>query len=250
MSHPQHLRTRSAPRAEQHRIDAVVDRITADLPRDDPRVGLVPSCVADAADQLAAAPVRTYIPVLVERAARRALGEPHAVTRARWRRRTPCELRLRKWDGSPGRRTPLRPLHQDTFGRWYLWPAGEAMLPRSGPPRTFAHPFVHLVPTSGSWTARWGDDGEVGLYCDVTTPPVVRSDTVTAVDLDLDVVRYRDGRVAIIDQEQFARRRIQMGYPLRVVTDAVVTASRLYDAVTSGHEPFATVGADVLARHT
>lgn len=128
--------------------------------------------------------------------------------------------------------------------------AGEAMLPRSGPPRTFTHPFVHLVPSAGSWTARWGDDGEVGLYCDVTTPPVIRSDTVTAVDLDLDVVRYHDGRVAIIDQDQFARRRTQMAYPPRVVTDAVVTASRLYAAVASGHEPFATVGADVLAHHT
>ncbi|MBC3194500.1 DUF402 domain-containing protein [Pseudonocardia sp. C8] len=228
-------------------LDTVIERIRADLGADDPRAELVPGFVREAAAGLADAPVRCYIAVLVERAARRELARPDVVARTRWIRRTPYELRMRKWDGSPGRRTPVRPLRRDEFGHWYLWPAGEPVLPRSGPPRTYDHDFVHLVPAAGCWTARWGADGDVDLYCDVTTRPVVEADAVRAVDLDLDVVRYHDGRTAVVDQEQFARRRIEMGYPWPVVHDAVATARWLHAAVSERREPFGTVGAGLLA---
>lgn len=227
-------------------FDTLIERISAELADGDPRRALVSTFVHEAAARFADASVRTYISVLVERAARRDLACPDIVARTRWTRRTPCELRMRKWDGSPGRRTPVRPLREDGFGHWYLWPAGEPMLPRSGPPRTYDHDFVHLVPATGCWTARWGDDGDVDLYCDVTTRPEVGADAVAAIDLDLDVVRYHDGRTALVDQDQFAQRRTDMGYPQPVVDEALSTANWLHTAVSEGLEPFATVGARLL----
>ena len=231
-------------------LDSVIERISAELADSDPRSGLVSTLVHAAAARFSDAPVRAYISVLVERAARRELARPDIVARTRWIRRTPCELRMRKWDGSPGRRTPVRPLRQDGFGHWYIWPAGEPMLPRSGPPKTYGHDFLHLVPTAGCWTARWGHDGEVDLYCDVTTRPEVGADAVSAVDLDLDVVRYHDGRTALVDQDQFAQRRTEMGYPQPVVDEALATADWLHAAVHEGQEPFGTIGARLLKHLT
>jgi uncharacterized protein len=154
-----------------------------------------------------------------------------------------CELRLDKWDGTTSKTIPLEALESDDFGRWYRWPAGQVMTRRSGPPQRSRRDQLVLVPGEGSWVARWALDGEFALYCDVTTPVLTTSaGTLQAVDLDLDVVRYRDRRVAIIDRDEFEARRVSMGYPPEVVTQALLTADWLHGAVTGGHEPFASVG--------
>ena len=51
------------------------------------------------------------------------------------------------------------------------------------------HDFVLLVPAEGCWTAYFNAEDDMEIYVDVTTRPVLDGDTVTAVDLDLDVVR-------------------------------------------------------------
>ena len=58
------------------------------------------------------------------------------------------------------------------------------------------------VPTDEWWIASWNDPDatDVSVYVDVTTKPVRHADTVHAVDLDLDVVRLRDGRVQVVRQ--------------------------------------------------
>ncbi|MCD2193088.1 DUF402 domain-containing protein [Actinomycetospora endophytica] len=154
-----------------------------------------------------------------------------------------CELRLDKWDGTTSKTIPLLTLDTDRFGRWYRWPAGHVMTRRSGPPQRPRRDQLLLVPRTGSWIARWALDGEFALYCDVTTPVLTTATGgLWAVDLDLDVVRYRDRRVALIDQDQFESRRVSMGYPPEVVEQAWTTADWLHRAVSDGHEPFATVG--------
>lgn len=157
-------------------------------------------------------------------------------------------LRLNKWDGSTSKSIPWHSLGADGFGCWYRWPAGAVMTRRAGPPVRHTSDRVLLVPTEGSWIARWGGAGSLELYCDVTTPPEPEHEgSVRAIDLDLDVVRYRTGRVAVIDQAQFDQRRVTMGYPNTVVQQALATARWLYRAVSGGLEPFASVGAAVLA---
>ena len=55
------------------------------------------------------------------------------------------------------------------------------------------------------------------MYVDITTVPVWAGDTVTAVDLDLDVVRGWTGRVWVDDEDEFAAHRVRYGYPSDLV---------------------------------
>jgi hypothetical protein len=159
-----------------------------------------------------------------------------------------CTLRVRKWDGSMSKIIPLERLGPDHFGCWYRWPAGEAMVRRSGPPVHHRRDQILLVPDDGHWIARWALDGDHALYCDVTTPVTADADgTLHTVDLDLDVVRYRRGRVAVIDQDQFESRRRTMGYPGRLVDQARATARWLHRAVETEAEPFRRAGPDRLS---
>lgn len=158
-----------------------------------------------------------------------------------------CTLRVGKWDGSPSKSVRLEALESDRFGRWYRWPAGAEMTRRSGPPVRHRRDQIMLVPADGHWIARWGLDGDYALYCDVTTPVTTAPDgSLHTIDLDLDVVRYHDGRVAVLDRDQFETRHRTMGYPPPLVARAELTARRLRHAIDHGDEPFAAAGPDRL----
>ena len=78
----------------------------------------------------------------------------------------------------------------------------------------------------------------VEVYVDMTTVPVWDGATLRAVDLDLDVVRGRTGRVWIDDEDEFAEHRIAYDYPLHVVDLAMTTCDEIEAAVRERRAPF------------
>jgi protein associated with RNAse G/E len=48
------------------------------------------------------------------------------------------------------------------------------------------------------------DDHLRGWYCNITTPAVVDGDTVSYVDLALDLLVFPDGQQVVLDEEEFA----------------------------------------------
>ena len=68
------------------------------------------------------------------------------------------------------------------------------------------------------------------------------------VDLDLDVVRDRDGTVAVLDEDEFADHQVRFGYPAEFVERAQSTADHLVDALTNRIEPFDLRGQEWLGR--
>ncbi|MBI3362586.1 MAG: DUF402 domain-containing protein, partial [Chloroflexi bacterium] len=48
-----------------------------------------------------------------------------------------------------------------------------------------------------------GDDRLKGWYCNVTRPAVITDGSVRAVDLALDVFVYPDGRMLVLDEDEF-----------------------------------------------
>jgi hypothetical protein len=104
------------------------------------------------------------------------------------------------------------------------------------------------MPAAGCWTACFNADNNLEIYVDVTTRPTLDDDTVRAVVLDLDVVRWRDGRVEVLDEDEFAEHQVQLGYPAELIRAARQTCDWLVEAVTSRTEPFGQAGADWLAR--
>lgn len=98
-----------------------------------------------------------------------------------------------------------------------------------------------LFPRGQWWTAAFNDTpAPTEIYCDVTTPPQwTAPGEVTMVDLDLDVLRDRNGAILLLDEDEFAEHRIRYGYPADVIATAEQTAGWLTTAL-AGLEPFAT----------
>ena len=66
------------------------------------------------------------------------------------------------------------------------------------------------------WLATFhGPGGPLSVYVDVTAPPTWSGATVTAIDLDLDVVRELDGRVWVDDEDEFAEHQVFYVLPAR-----------------------------------
>jgi protein associated with RNAse G/E len=62
------------------------------------------------------------------------------------------------------------------------------------------------------------------------------------------VVRYRDGRVEIIDEDEFEEHRVLFGYPAEVVATARATADQVANALVHRLEPFGAAGPEALRR--
>lgn len=153
---------------------------------------------------------------------------------------------LRKWDGRPNYAFEAMLLGRDGHGAWIGMPAGT---PFEGPsyPGVWEHPFVTLVPADGWWLASFygsGNPQDMDVYVDMTTVPEWPAPSrLEVVDLDLDVVRYRDGRIELLDEDEFDEHRASMAYPGEIVGRARRTAEEMLAALAGTTEPFATVGA-------
>jgi protein associated with RNAse G/E len=96
-----------------------------------------------------------------------------------------------------------------------------SLVPRDRPfVATFYDDACEVPPDALSWAS-------VEVYVDITTVPQWSDGTMTAVDLDLDVIRSRSGRVWVDDEDEFADHRVRFGYP----DDVVRLASRSCDDV-------------------
>ena len=66
---------------------------------------------------------------------------------------------------------------------------------------------------------------------------------MTAVDLDLDVVRFCDGRLEVVDRDEFELHRRRYGYPDDLVVAAEQATSAAYDQAAANAPPFDGVAA-------
>jgi hypothetical protein len=160
------------------------------------------------------------------------------------------EMRFTKWGGKRHWRYPLEALGTDRHGWWLGGPAGSLVRRGFEEPIRQPHDYVLLVPDEGEWIATWNAAGRTELYVDVTTRPVRGDGIVEAVDLDLDVIRRRDGRVMVLDEDEFADHQVLLGYPPEVIAQAQATTDDLVARITAAVEPFGRVGTDWLAGFT
>jgi uncharacterized protein len=160
---------------------------------------------------------------------------------------------MTKWVDRPHWEFDAAYLGTDQHGDWLGIRRGTVM---TRPGASYVAPThqVGLVPPPGpdtgrGWLATFHDvDGPVQVYVDVTTPPAWDGGVVRAVDLDLDVVRGRTGRVWVDDEDEFADHRIRYGYPEDLAAAAMASCDRVHAAVASGQPPFDGVAAAWLAR--
>lgn len=153
------------------------------------------------------------------------------------------EIRFTKWGGKRHWEYALEPLGNDEHGWWLGGRTGMMLRRGLEPPVRQPHDFVCLVPDGQWWIASFNGTGTTGIdvYVDVTTPPVRTATSVTAVDLDLDVVRLRDGTVEVLDADEFAEHQVLYRYPDDVITAAQASCDSLVGQIVQ--EPFTTTAA-------
>jgi len=162
------------------------------------------------------------------------------------------DVQYTKWGGKRHWWWSAEELGRDRFGWWIGSRAGTELRRGFEEPVVVGHDFVVLVPDRGRWIAAWNgpEETELALYIDVTDEPVRRPDRVEAVDLDLDVVRLRDGTVRLLDEDEFEEHQVLYGYPAEEIALARATADELLAMVSARQEPFGEVGESWLAAYT
>lgn len=158
----------------------------------------------------------------------------------------------RKWPDLPHWEFDAVRLGADAHGHWVGVPSGTWL---SRPERGF-HAWcdhVVLIPHDAWWLATmYGDDPDrpVDVYVDISTPTIWAADgsSASAVDLDLDVIKGPTGRIWVDDEDEFARHRVELGYPAEVVDAAIRSCEEVVAAVTDGTGPFGGTHRDWIAR--
>lgn len=150
-----------------------------------------------------------------------------------------------KWPSEPYRNTPMRRLGEDEFGAWLSAPRGVAASYASTGPAPLPVNFLTVVPHGPAWwvaTWMWGNPAvDIDVYVDIVHPPVWESAScLRVVDLDLDVIRDRGGKVHLDDEDEFVQNSALRLYPDEVVAAARVTAERMCRAVARRDPPFGT----------
>lgn len=136
-------------------------------------------------------------------------------------------------------------LGEDEHGVWVGAPVGTACS-RPGASFVTDQAMLTLVPRTAPFTATFyapGGRAHCEVYVDVTTVPWWADPgagglTVTAVDLDLDVVRGWTGRVWVDDEDEFADHRIRFGYPWDLVRLAATSCDTVRAAVEARLAPY------------
>ena len=159
---------------------------------------------------------------------------------------------MSKWGDRPHWRFHGTYLGGDRHGEWIGFPAG-TVFSRPGARFEAVNDQVALVPATmdGSrpgWLATFHGPGgflpvsgvrvPIDLYVDMTTPPAWHGEVLRAVDLDLDVVRGRSGRVWVDDEDEFAAHRKAYAYPPGVVDLALGACAAVSAAVRDREPPF------------
>ena len=156
---------------------------------------------------------------------------------------------FRKWKDKPHWRFPAEVIERDAFGTWL---GALPPTPFTGPRGAgeWEHAFAILVPASDWWIATFNEERHEGveIYIDICTPAEWHTPNhFSSIDLDLDVIRMRDGTVYLDDEDEFLEHQVTFGYPPDVVENVSTTAQRVMDLVTARTEPFGTAGAEKLA---
>jgi uncharacterized protein len=152
----------------------------------------------------------------------------------------PVRVVARKWPDRPHWEHDALVLGEDGLGVWVGAPVGTVMA-RPGAAFRTDQAQVTMVPHDAPFVATFYDRGgsaHCDVYVDITTVPVWSADCVTAVDLDLDVVRGWTGRVWVDDEDEFAAHRVEHAYPSDLVRLAVTSCESVREAVTARHPPY------------
>lgn len=94
---------------------------------------------------------------------------------------------------------------------------------------------VYFLP--GKWFNIVGliEDGTVRFYCNVASPPYKYDDVITYIDYDLDVIRYPNGRIDVVDRDEYKSHREKYKYSGQTVHKIENGLSSLVGMIERNH---------------
>ena len=155
------------------------------------------------------------------------------------------EYATEKWGGLPHYRGVVRYLGDDEFGCWLWGPVGRTIFRGDTPMFVTEQAALILIATDCWWTPSWWiGHNDVEIYVNINTPVRREGDRFVSVDVDLDVVGFRDGRVEVVDQDEFVEHQRLFGYPRDVIDAAESAATAAHDLLRARVPPFDGVAAE------
>jgi uncharacterized protein len=113
------------------------------------------------------------------------------------------------------------------------------------------HPLLgHIVPgtlsTEYYWTDRWYSvfrfrepDGRLrNYYCNINQPARFDGDTLSFIDLDIDVLVAPDFTYTVLDEDEFARHAAEFNYPPALRTQVHHSLATLLSLIEHRDFPF------------
>ncbi len=99
------------------------------------------------------------------------------------------------------------------------------------------------------WLDRWYNvfrfaepNGDLrNYYCNINRPPTFDGNTLSYVDLDLDILVAPDLSYRILDREDFERNAEEYAYPAEVQTGARRAVEQVVNLIEARHFPFNTM---------
>lgn len=145
----------------------------------------------------------------------------------------------RKWPDRLHWQFEMRWLGEDAHGTWLAVPSGTIV--RRGQEDAFQlpHGFVSVVPPDRWWTAEFYlTHPELEVYVNIGTPCGWSVNTVRQVDLDLDVIRTREGSVVTVDEDEFIEHQAAFDYPAELIEGARGAEREVTEMMERRAEPF------------
>ena len=145
-----------------------------------------------------------------------------------------------KWGDRPHYRHTGTFLGEDEHGWWFELRKGAPIYRASEVLFHGNHGGHMLIPPDARWWAWFLEGRDFDLYVDIVRESTRDDHGVRCVDMDLDVVRYVDGRVEVVDRDELEQHAVEHGYTPEAVAEAEAAAEEVLAAVRAGAEPFAT----------
>jgi protein associated with RNAse G/E len=137
-------------------------------------------------------------------------------------------------------------LGDDELGSWLWGVAGRTIYRGDQTAFVTEQPSLILVVPDEWWSVSWWiGHPDVDMYVNISTPAVWAGDRIVATDIDLDVIRYCDGRVEVVDRDEFELHQRLYAYPQSVIDAAEEATARAHQLVLDNATPFDGVAAQL-----
>jgi uncharacterized protein len=153
------------------------------------------------------------------------------------------EVVLSKYPDQPHYRYTAVLLGEDEHGAWLRCDTGDHVYRGAQLAYVRDISLLALVPTARHWwLAMWYPPSQdrYEVYVNINTPPQwIRAHRVEMIDLDLDVERWRDGTIDLLDEDEFAEHSARHAYPNELIAATWEATRTVTSMLETGAEPFA-----------